>query len=152
MTAAKQRINELSWRRSELKQARDYRGAIPLQLEIIELMEESALPRERLATQHNYASVLYLHCALYSVAEWHARRALSLSSEETPRDLESRGCYNWVLAQILAAQYRFEEALPYCENAVRDYSVFHDPPDEFLSRVADDVEKIKNRTWCPPPD
>jgi len=152
MNPAEGRINKLSLRRSELKQAGNYREAIPLQLEIIELLEESATPRERLASEHNYASVLYLRCALYSTAELHARHALSLSSGETPRGVEARGCFHMVLAQILAAQYWFEDALPYGENAIRDYGVFHNPPDEFLERIADEVERIRNRTWSPPPD
>lgn len=152
MTPANKRISELSSRRSELKIARDYSGAIPLQLEIIELTEESAMPREMLANAHNYASVLYLHCALYSTAEWHARRALSLSSGETSKDVEARGAYHLVLAHILAAQYRFDEALPHGESAVSDYSVFHNPADEFLSRIIDDVEQIRLRTWSLPPD
>jgi len=146
MTPVERRINELSSRRSELKHVRDYRGAIPLQLEIIELLEGSAAPRQRLANAHNYASALYLKCTLYSTAEWHARRALSLWCGETPHAAETRGCYNLVLAHILAAQYRFEEALPYGERAVEDYSVFHNRLDEFLSTIVEDVERIRNRT------
>ena len=146
------RISELSSRRSSLKAAKDYRGAIPLQLEIIELLEEHAGLRRDLASAHNYASSLYLFLSYFNAAEHHARLALSLACDETVKDLEVRGCYNRVLAQILAAQYRFEEALPFAENAVRDYSVFHNPPDEYLSQVSDEAERIRNRTWSPPPD
>jgi hypothetical protein len=152
LSLRRRRMNELSLRRSELKRARDYRGAIPFQLEIIELIQEDATPRWNLANAHNYASVLYFLCALYTSAEWHAHRALSLADGETSKGVEARGAYNWVLARILAAQYRFEEALPYGEAAVRDYSEFHNPPDEFLSRVMDEVEQIRLRTWSPPPD
>ncbi len=149
--SARLRIRELSARRSELKAAKDFRAAIPLQLEIIELLEEHSGVQRDLANAHNYASSLYLFCALFHAAERHARLALSLSCDETVKDFEARGCYNRVLAQILAAQYRFEEALPFAENAVRDYSVFHNPPDEYLSQVSDEVEQIRNRTWSPPP-
>ncbi len=134
-----------------LKAAKDYKGAIPLQLEIIDLLEEHAGIQQELANAHNYASSLYLFCALFHAAEHHARVALSLASGETVKDLEARGCYNRVLAQILAAQYRFEEALPFAEDAVRDYSAFHNPPDEYLSQVSDEAEQIRNRKWSPPP-
>jgi len=148
----RRRIGELSAQRSNLKAEKDYKGAIPLQLEIIELLQEHAGLQPELANAHNYASSLYLFCALLHAAEHHARAALSLSSGETVKDLEARGCYNRILAQILAAQYRFEEALPFAENAVRDYSAFHNPPDAYLSQVSAEAERIRNRTWSPPPN
>lgn len=150
-TPVGRRIGALSMRRSDLKAAKDYQGAIPPQLEIIELLEKHGGHRKELASAHNYASGLYLLCSLYPAAEHHARLALYLSSGETVKDLKSRGCYHRVLAQILAAQHRFEEALPYAENAVRDYSAFHNPPDEYLSHISDEVERIRNHTWSPPP-
>jgi hypothetical protein len=150
--SVKKRIAELSSRRSVLKGARDYRAAIPLQLELIELFEEHGRLREDIAGAHNYASGLYLRCDLYHAAEHHARVALALSCDQTVHDLEARGCYHRVLAQILAAQYRYDEALPFAENALRDYGVFHNPPDDFLAGVSSEVEQIRNRTWSPPPD
>jgi len=151
MTPAELRMNELSTLRSQLKQAGNYRAAIPLQLEIIELLGEVAKRKEDVANGHNYASVLYFHCGLYASAEWHARRALDLSQADTARHIEARGCYSFVLARILAAQYRFDEALAFGEAAVRDYGVYHQP-EEFLSRISAEVEQIRNRTWSPPPD
>ena len=150
-TSVRLRIGELSARRADLKAAKNYTGAIPLQLAIIELLDDHSGLQADLANAHNYVSGLYLFCALFHAAEHHARAALTLSSGATVKDLEARGCYNRVLAQILAAQYRFEEALPFAEDAVRDYSAFHNPPDEYLSQVSAEAEQIRNRTWSPPP-
>ena len=46
---------------------------------------------------------------------------------------ETLGCYQFKLAQILAAQRRFAEA------GVRSYAVFHHPPDEFLKARQDEA-------------
>lgn len=148
------RLRELLRRRSDLKDAKDYRGAIPVQIEIIGLLEKGRSPQPQLMRAHNHASVLYLQSALYNAAEHHARIALRMVGSQTAKDLESRGCYHWALAQILAAQSRFDEAVIFAENAVRDYgsSGFHAPPDEFLSRICFETDRMRNGTWSPPQD
>lgn len=147
-----ERIGRLSGQRSELKQKGEYRAAIPLQLEIIELLIDADAPQSRIAMAHNYASVLYWRAKLHSSAEWHARQALRIPAGESARDHESRGCYNIMLARILASQYRFDEAAAFGEEAIRKYGFWHTPPDEFLTAIAEEVETMRNRTWSKPGD
>ena len=141
------RIGELSARRSELRSAGRFREAIPLQLELIELLESEKAPADRLAMAHNMASVLYLRAKLGSCAEWHARRALEIPTGDSVKDHEARGTYYLVLAQIVATRCDFEAAHPFGEKAIAEFARFHNPPDEFLARVIGEVQSMKDRTW-----
>lgn len=140
-------LNKLSLRRSELKDAGRFRDAIPLQIQIIDLLEAEGAPDKQLAGAHNMASVLFLRSKLYDDAEQHARRALSLHTGDSAKDHEACGAYHLVLAQILASRFEYEDATAYGEMAIAEYSRFHDPPDEFLSRVVAEVERMRNHTW-----
>lgn len=144
------RIGELSAKRSLLKGAGQFREAIPLQLEIIELLDEEKADRDRLAMAHNMASVLYLRSKLYSSAEWHGRQALAFHSDQSAKGHEALGAYNHVMAQILASRYEFEEAACFGDAAISEYSHWHTPPDDFLSGIVREVEAMKNRTWISP--
>lgn len=141
------RIGELSARRSELRRAGRFREAIPLQLELIELLESEKVSPDRLAMAHNMASVLYLRAKLISCAEWHARRALAMNTGDSAKDHEARGTYHLVLAQIVASRCDFEEAHRLGEKALTEFARFHNPPDDFLSRVICEVQSMKDRTW-----
>jgi len=143
------RIGELSLRRSELKSAGRFREAIPLQLEIIELLELEGSPSKDLANAHNMASVFFLNDQRYADAERHARRALSLHTGDSAKDHEASGAYHLVMARILASRFEYGEAAVFGEKAILEYSRFHNPSDEFLSSVTAEVEKIKNHTWAP---
>lgn len=143
------RLSQLCFRRSELKGAGRFREAIPLQIQIIDLLEAENAPDNQLAGAHNMASVLFLRSKLYSAAEKHARRALSLHKGDSTKDHEAYGAYNLVLAQILASRFEYEDAAAFGERAIEEYARFHNPPDEFLSSVVAQVERIKNRTWSP---
>jgi hypothetical protein len=144
------RIGELSMKRSLLKGAGRFRDAIPLQLEIIELLVEEKAGRNGLAMAHNMASVLYLRTKLYSTAEWHGRQALTFHSDHSAKGHEALGAYNRVMAQILACQYKFEEASRFGLTAIAEYSHWHTPPDDLLSGLIHEVEAMKNRTWTAP--
>lgn len=142
------RIGELSIRRSELKSAGRFREAIPLQLEIIDLLERDGASSNDLANAHNMASVLFLNDQRYDEAERHARRVLSLRTGDSVKDHEACGAYHLVMARILASRFEFGEAAVFGEKAILEYSRFHNPPDEFLSFVIAEVEKMKNHTWA----
>jgi hypothetical protein len=144
------RISELSAKRSLLKGEGLFREAIPLQLEIIELLQEGNAGACRMALAHNMASVLYLRSKLYSSAEWHGRQALALHCDFTAKGHEALGAYNHVLAQILACRYEFEEAVRFGEIAIAEYSHWHTPADDFLIGIIHDVEAMKKRTWAAP--
>lgn len=146
-----QRIWKLKARRTELKDAGDYSGAISVALEIIELSIESKATPKDLANDHNYASVLYLAGKLYSSAEWHARRALEIRSQipmtDPKRERVTFGTYRMVLARVLASQYRFEEAAAIGRQAVADFEQFHGPADDFVQAIANEVVAMEGRTW-----
>ena len=143
------RLNQLRSRRSELKHAGRFREAIPLQIQIIDLLETEGAAANELATAHNMASVLFLRSKLYSDAEEHARRALSLHTGDSTKDHEAYGAYNLVMAQILASRFEYEDAAVFGEKAIEEYARFHNPPDEFLSCVVAQVERMRNHTWSP---
>lgn len=98
-----QRISELLARRSELKAKGEYQAAIPLQLEILERLSKTEASPERMASAHNYASVLYSGVRSYAMAETHARLALDYPLGDSHKAHESRATYLFVLARILAA-------------------------------------------------
>jgi hypothetical protein len=138
-------------KRSLLKDAGHYHEAIPLQLEIIELLQAEGVDQARLASAHNMASVLYLRAKLYSSAEWHGRQAIAMrAGDDSPKGHEAFGAYYLVMARIFASRYEFEEAARFGQSAVEEYSRWHTPPDEFLSGVVQEVELIKNHTWSAP--
>jgi hypothetical protein len=142
------RIGELMQKRSALKDAGHFREAIPLQLEIIDLLQAEGVDHARLASAHNMASVLYLGAKLYSSAEWHGRQAIAMrAGDDSAKGHEAFGAYYLVMARILASRYEFEEAARFGQSAVVEYSRWHTPLDEFLSGVIQEVESIKNRTW-----
>jgi hypothetical protein len=141
------RLNELGLRRSQLKHARRFQEATLLQVQIIELLEAESATDKELATAHNMASFLFLCCKQYSDAERHARLALSLHAGDSLKDHEACGAYSFVMARILASRFEFEEAVVFGERSIAEYSHFHNPPDEFLSRLVAEVERMKNHTW-----
>ena len=144
------RIAELSSKRSQLKSEGRFREAIPFQLEIIELLETANTAPESLASAHNVASVLCLRSRLYSSAEFHGRKALALRSDDSPKTHEARGAYNHVMAQVLACQFRFEEAGIFGDAAIAEYSHWHNHPDDYLRAIITEVQSIKQKTWAPP--
>lgn len=144
------RIGELSLKRSLLKSAGQFREEIPLQLELMELLQEEGAARDYLAGAHNMASVLYLGSKLYSSAEWHAQQALAFHDDDSAKGHEALGAYNLVMARILACRYEFEDAARFGESAIKEYSRCHTRLDEFLGSVIAEIESMKNRTWSAP--
>ena len=144
------RLRELLGKRSILKGEGLFREAIPLQLEIIELLQEEDANRCRLALAHNMASVLYLRSKLYSSAEWHGRQALALHFDDSVKGHQTRGSLNRNMAQILACGFEFEEAARFGQIAIEEYSYWHNSTDEFLIALIHEVESMKNRTWAAP--
>jgi len=145
------RIGELSAKRSLLKDAGQFHEAIPLQLEIIELLQEEDPDPDRLANAHNMASVLYLRAKLYSSAEWHGRQALALKADgDSAKDHEALGAFNLVMARILASRSEIEAATDFGQSAISEYSHWHTPADDFLLSIIDEVQSIKDSTWTTP--
>ena len=77
-------------------------------------------------------SDLYQRNQQLSKAEEAARKALSTYDNESPEVLAT---YQMKLATILADQRRFTEAVEYGERAIVHYTIFHNPPDDFLTKM-----------------
>jgi tetratricopeptide (TPR) repeat protein len=138
------RLNELERRRGDLKHQGRFREVIPLQLEILKQLEVTDGIYQR-ANAWNYLSMLYHRVRDYPSAEHAARKALDVYAAELDPNAEVKACYQFMLAKILAAQEKFDEAIEYGEAGLLNYAVFHDPPDEFLRARQEDVERM--REW-----
>lgn len=68
---------------------------------------------------------------------WELRPSRCASVRCANPSAETLGCYQLKLAQILAAQRRFAEAVPVAEASFRSYAVFHNPPAEHLKARQD---------------
>ena len=133
------KVKTLRVARSRLKQEGRLDAAIPYQLQLVELAKTSGRI-EDLSDAWNYLSGLYLQVGRHSDAEIAALEALeNYHNEPNPND-ERVACFELVIAQVLAAQKRFAEAVPFGKSAIEHYAVFHNPPDNFLLSVIRDVE------------
>ena len=140
-------ISDLRFRRSELTAHRDYVTALPLQVEILRLLEDQRGSSEDIANAHNYLSVLYARTKDYPSAEVHARHALAYHSGDSLRDHERSASYHMVLARILKLREQDSEAITHAEIAISEWSIVHNPPDNFLKRIVDEVDAMKRRVW-----
>ena len=91
----------------------------------------------------NYLSGILHQLREYGEAEQAVRKALDAYAGEPAPSAEALGCYQFKLAEILAAQRRFAEAVPIAEAGVRSYAVFHNPPDEFLEARQDEAALMR---------
>ena len=83
-----------------------------------------------------------------SAAESAARSSVALQLENNDQGDSSRlAAYNYMLAEILASQSRFEEALPFAENAVEFYSISMNQDDDFLQQVRAKRDLISEKRW-----
>ena len=125
------RLNQLLGKRSDLEQQGLIREMISVQLAIVAEVETTARVPD-LANAWNYLSELRRQVGDYANAEHAARKALDVYASAPAPSAEALGCYQFKLAQILAAQRRFSEAVPIAEAGIRSYAAFHNPPDAFL--------------------
>src|ERR1043165_6070570 len=120
-----EQISDLSRRAAELKLTGDYVGMLPLCEEIAQLLENGGADVTRVADALNYLGALNLRLKRYANSEKYARRSVSYYEEHGGTNCEHLAGYVQLLAMILAFQGRFDEAIPYAEKAVAEYSVFH---------------------------
>ena len=139
---------ELSLKRSELHARNDIAGAIPLQREILRRLEEHGRPPRDIANAHNYLSVLYAKSKEYAMAEDHARQALALHTpEDTLPSHDALACYSMVLARILVQSQRRAEAIPFAETALREWTIVHNPMNDFLRARMAELTALRSGTW-----
>src|SRR5262249_28684220 len=98
-----------------------------------------------LSNAWNYLSHLYHQLRVHNQAEFAAKKALEVYAAEPAPIAETLGTYQFKLALILASQGRFAEAIPIAEAGIRNFSVFHIPPDDFLSARQDDLARMRNQ-------
>ena len=135
-------LNPLHRERGDLKLQGRIREMIPVQLAIVAETEKAGRVAD-LANAWNYLSVLHHQVREYDKAERAARKASEVYAAEPAPSAEVLGCYQFELARILAARRRFSEAVPMAEAGVRNYRVFHNPPDEFLNAREDEVTLMR---------
>ena len=116
---------------------------IPVQRAIIVETEKSGRIVD-LADAWNYLSALHHQVCEYSVAEHAARKALEIYAGEPDPSAEVLATFQFKLAQILAAQRRFSEAVGMAEAGLRNFSVSHDPPDDFLKAREDEATLMRD--------
>jgi tetratricopeptide (TPR) repeat protein len=139
MNARRDEINSLCQKRSTLKHQGRFGEAIPIQQEILDDAISNGHIRD-VSNAWNYLAMLYYKSGQYSDAENAARQSLAKYEEEPEPGDEVIGTYKMLLAEILAAQRRFGEAVAVAESAAQHYSVFHNPPDEFLLRMKAELD------------
>lgn len=137
--AQKNDMNALHHKRSDLKNQGRFNEATPLQQAILEDAISHGSTRD-VSNAWNYLAMLYYRSGQYSDAENAARKSLAKYEEDPEPSEEVVGTYEMLLAHILAAQRRFGEAVGVAESAVRHFSAFHNPPDEFLLRMRREVD------------
>jgi tetratricopeptide (TPR) repeat protein len=143
-----ERIAELRVQRSELHNRGDVARAIPLQREILSLLEAGSGSAKDLANAHNYLSVLYTKSQDFPLAEAHARRAIDLHPRgDTPSADDALACYSMMLARILMLLGRQPEALPYAETALREWAIVHNPPNDFLRARLEELVAMRAGAW-----
>jgi hypothetical protein len=138
-----QALPDLRQQRSQHKLKGDLRAAIPVQLLIIQLQTSPRTDAD-LANDWNYLSMLYRETGQHIASQDACIRALeAYATEPNPRH-ETLGCYQFALALSLCGQSRFAEAVPIAESALEHYSVFHNPPDDFITSLHAEVALMRN--------
>jgi hypothetical protein len=141
-------IRQLSFRRSELHRRGAIAEAIPLQVEILRLLEHRGGSVMDIANAHNYLSVLYTKSGDFSRAEVHALRALDLhEASDTPKAHGALACYSMMMASILMLLGRQPEAIPYAETALNEWSIIHSPSEVFLRARQAELAAMRAGTW-----
>lgn len=138
-------LDQLRRRRGELKAQGRFKEAIPVQRELLEVLQRSGNIRD-ISNAWNMLSHLYHLNHELIAAESAARNALSIYAIETHPRLETLATYEMKLAIILADQRRFAEAVSNAQSAIEHFSDFHNPPDDFLiARQLDMARMIVSR-------
>lgn len=136
-------LNDLHSRAHELKLKRDFVGMLPIREEIARVLEEARAGAKQVGNALNYLGALNLQLKRYAVAETYARRSISYFQEHGGQDHEVLATYIQLLAWILAFDGRFADAIPLAEKAIIEYSVFHSPEDDFLTRRKAELEDLR---------
>ena len=142
MATTRDRYHDLRRQRSDLKTAGKVLEQIPIQIEVVQLASELGLPYE-IATAWSTLASLYYQTQQYEPAEEAAIKSIDNYDPNKLHAEEHLATYKFLLARILAAQKRFVEAVEFGEKALQHFSVFHNPPTEFLGLRTVEVEKMR---------
>jgi tetratricopeptide (TPR) repeat protein len=147
------RLADLTRRLSELRDRNDIAGAIPLQLELIHVLEQTGYPRGRRASANNYLSQLYMKSGSLAKAELYARQAIDLAPGDDTPERHFLAGYLMNLARILSLQERRSEAIPFAEGAVKEWTNIVNRRGQrlvsidFLRARQDELQSIRAGTW-----
>lgn len=89
--------------------------------------------------------MLYYRIRRYGDAEAASLAAIEAHKHNPEANDESLATYEMLLARILAAAERFDEAIRFGDLAIHHYSTFHTPVTNFLRRVQDEVAAMRSR-------
>ena len=128
----------------QLRDAGRYEEALEMHYEMMESGSAKATVKQR-ANDFNYLSVILCELQRWADAESAAREAICLLDGRT--DVkgydETLGCYKAVLAEALLRQHKYDEGLKVKEESIAHYSIFHNPPDDFLNRMVKQYKQMK---------
>ncbi len=131
-------LRRLRAERSNLKHQGRFAEAIPVQLKILAIVQYNGRVKD-VSNAWNYLSMLYYRTGQYADAENASCESIAVYQRELKPVDETLACYEMLLAKIFAAQEKFVDAVSYGTMALEHYSTFHNPPDDFLSRIQNEV-------------
>ena len=143
MTGVRERYNDLRRARSDLKLEGLTAEQIPIQLAVVELAKELKSAKE-LSSAWNTLASLYNQTQQYELAEQAAKQSISTWKKDWNHAHESLATFEWLLASILAAQHRFDEAVEVSDYCIKHFSVFHDSDSNFLKARIAEFERMRN--------
>ena len=132
-------LSSLYTERSDLRNSGRFADAIPIQREILLLVQDGDCTKD-VSNAWNYLSMLLYRTGQYAEAEHASRESIAVYGHEANPSDETLATYEMLLARLLAAQSNFRDAVLFGTRAIRHFSTFHDPPDDFLKRMEQDVE------------
>lgn len=148
-----EKLADLSVRLSDMRDRNDNVGAIPLQLEIIRLLEQTGALRSKRANAHFILSRLYVKNGSLAKAELYARQAIDLAPGDDTPERHFLAGYIMNLARILSLQERRSEAIPFAEAAVNVWTEIVNQrgqrlvSNDYLKAKQDELESIRAGTW-----
>ncbi|MAS93749.1 MAG: hypothetical protein CMO55_11210 [Verrucomicrobiales bacterium] len=131
----------LTNRRSELEEKGDWEAATSIQHEIIKASQRYGTQK----TSQAWSRLGYIHHrnGQNELAEDAVRQAINLHDASGRNPEESLATLQFQLAEILATQNRFREAVSIGETAIENFSILHNPPTDFLASREAEIERMR---------
>ena len=129
----------------KLRNATHYRRALRQCEEQARFLEEGGTGARRLADAWSYLAALNLRLARHAAAEQYTRRAISVYEGRDGTNRQALATYYQLLSMVLAFGGRTDEAIPYAQRALTEFSTVYSPKSKFLvRRKAELVARLAN--------